>query len=200
MFDMTFSRRYAMAHRLPSGLSPKCAVPHGHNEIVTVRLRAIQAERLDGRANMVEPFARVKGLWHRWIDHHVDHALQLSERDPLLEWFIEREPEHLPRILITPGDPTTEMLACCFKAKLSSLLLAEGVGMRCVDVHIEETPTNSIVFDGDPTDALPADLGTDRWWWRADMSINELDRDTAATRSSVAESPIRRPGKRLASI
>ena len=37
MFSLIFSRRYSMAHRLLSGGSPKCAVPHGHNETVTVK-------------------------------------------------------------------------------------------------------------------------------------------------------------------
>ena len=40
MFSLIFSRRYSMAHRLLSGGSPKCAVPHGHNETVTVKLKA----------------------------------------------------------------------------------------------------------------------------------------------------------------
>jgi 6-pyruvoyltetrahydropterin/6-carboxytetrahydropterin synthase len=174
MFELAFTRRYAMAHRLISGLSPKCAVPHGHNEFVTVRLRAAEPNRLDGEANMVEPFERAKRLWHRWIDDYVDHALQLSAADPLLSWFEEREPERLARILVTPGDPTTEMLACCFKAKLSRFLDAEGGRLRCIEVRVEETPTNSVTFDGNPTDALPAGLGEDRWWQRPDMSINEF--------------------------
>jgi 6-pyruvoyltetrahydropterin/6-carboxytetrahydropterin synthase len=40
MFSLVFSRRYAMAHRLPSGGSEPCGVPHGHDEIVTVTLQA----------------------------------------------------------------------------------------------------------------------------------------------------------------
>ncbi|MEJ1936503.1 6-carboxytetrahydropterin synthase, partial [Nostoc sp. NIES-2111] len=61
MFSLVFSRRYSMAHRLIAGLSEKCAVPHGHNEIVTVTLRAVTPARLDGAANMVVPFERAKG-------------------------------------------------------------------------------------------------------------------------------------------
>ena len=38
MAALEFTRRYAMAHRLLATKSPKCAIPHGHNEFVTVRL------------------------------------------------------------------------------------------------------------------------------------------------------------------
>ena len=82
MFSLIFSRRYSMAHRLLSGGSPKCAVPHGHNEIVTVKLKAVRPQRLDGGANMVEPFERAKKHWHSWIDVHVDHAFQCPTEDP----------------------------------------------------------------------------------------------------------------------
>ena len=84
MFSLVFSRRYSMAHRFIAGNSEKCAVPHGHNEIVTVQLKAVDPSPLDGVNNMVEPFERAKTRWHRWVDDYVDHALQLSEADPCL--------------------------------------------------------------------------------------------------------------------
>ena len=87
MFSLVFSRRFSMGHRLISGTSEKCALPHGHNETVTVRLEPVNPGRLDGAANMVEPFERAKAAWHRWIDTAVDHALQLGEGDPLLLWL-----------------------------------------------------------------------------------------------------------------
>ncbi len=174
MFNLVFSRRYTMGHRLVSGGSEKCAIPHGHNELVTVRLRAVQSSRLDGGANMVEPFERAKATWHRWIDDHIDHALQLSESDPLLDWFASREPLRLGRILVTPGDPTTEMLACCMMAKLGAFLTDDGGRLSCAEIRIEETPTNTVTFDGNPAHYLPATSPTDAWWHRADMSINDL--------------------------
>jgi len=173
MFSLVFSRRYAMAHRLLSGGSEPCAAPHGHNEVVTVTLRATNPGPLDGGANMVEPFARAKATWHRWIDSHVDHALQLAATDPLLGWFREREPERLSRILVTPGDPTTEVLACLMMAKLSAFLEADGGRLACAAIAIEETPTNRVEFAGDPLAALPAGAN-DGWWRRPDMSINDL--------------------------
>jgi 6-pyruvoyltetrahydropterin/6-carboxytetrahydropterin synthase len=174
MFSLVFSRRYAMGHRLVSGGSAKCAVPHGHNETVTVTLRPTRVSPLDGEANMVEPFERAKATWHQWIDGHVDHALQLAAGDPLLAWFAGREPHLLHRILVMPGDPTTEALACCMMAKLGAFLRADGGRLTCAEIRIEETPTNAVTFDGDPAAFLPAAGQAMPWWRRADMSINDL--------------------------
>ena len=114
----------------------------------------------------------------------VDHALQLSDRDPLIGYFRQHEPERLARLLVTPGDPTTEMLAACFMAKLNAFLEKDGSFLRCVEVMVEETPTNTVTFSGDPAQVLPerptAGNRAD-WWWRADGSINDLDRDTAGS-------------------
>lgn len=165
-----------MGHRLFAGRSPKCAVPHGHNEIVVARLQPTRVGRLDGDANMVEPFEQAKALWHRWIDNAVDHALQLSDRDPLVDYFIRHEPHIAERLMICPGDPSTEMLAACFMSKLNAFLELRGGHLRCVEISVEETATNKVVFDGDPADALPLyDASRPPWWLRADMDINDLD-------------------------
>jgi len=177
MFDLVFSRRYSMAHRLIAGPSKKCAIPHGHNEVVTINLKPVHPNRLDGAGNMVESFERAKARWHGWIDNCVDHAFQLSNVDPLIEWFQRFEPHRLERVLITPGDPTTEMLACCFKAKLSAFLLADGDSLTCVAVRIEETPTNTVIFSGEPRAALPLTNAADPWWFRPDTDINDLVAD-----------------------
>ena len=86
---------------------------------------------------------------------------------------MEREPERLSRLLVTQGDPTTEMLACCMMAKLNQFLTADGGRLRCAEIRIEETLTNTVTFDGDPLGMLPA-MADSVWWRRADMSINDL--------------------------
>ena len=121
---------------------------------------------LDGHANMVAEFARAKGRWHRFVDDHLDHALQLSEHDPLAA--IADTQFAGWRLVITPGDPTTELLAALLAAKCQCFLDADTTGLRVARVTIEETPTNSVVFEGDPRDVLPA--RDDAWWWRADDS------------------------------
>lgn len=182
MFSLVFTRRYSMAHRLITAGRSKCAVPHGHNELVTVRLQAVRQQRLDGAANMVVPFEAAKARWHRWIDEQVDHALQLSDSDPLIGYFHDREPSRMERLLITPGDPTTEILAACFMAKLNAFLEDDDSGLRCVEVVVEETPTNTVTFTGDPVEVLPerqAMFNRLHWWRRADASINDLADDAA---------------------
>jgi 6-pyruvoyltetrahydropterin/6-carboxytetrahydropterin synthase len=174
VFNLVFSRRYSMAHRFIAGGSEKCSLPHGHNETVTVSLRPVLPSPLDGAANMVEPFERAKATWHRWIDGHIDHAFQVSEADPLLDWFVRHEPHRLARIMVTPGDPTTELLACCMMAKLNAFLAADGGRLLCREIRIEETPTNCVTFDGDPLAFLPRTARAAPWWSRPDMTINDL--------------------------
>ena len=168
-FILQFERRYSMAHRLLSGAAPRCSVPHGHNEIVAVDIVADNIRPLDTDTNMLAEFGEVKGRWFQWIDKQVDHSFQIADTDPLIGYFSEHEPETLKRCLITPGDPTTEIRAACFMAKLNTFLA--GQGLTCPRLTIHETPTNSVVFNGDPTQILP---GGDHWWWRSDDSINEL--------------------------
>lgn len=170
-FKLVFSRRYSMAHRLISGCSAKCATPHGHNEVVTVRLAAIASRPLDQHINMVEEFAQAKATWHQWLDQCVDHAFQLSDQDPLIDYFRDLEPDKVSRLLITPGDPTTEMLAVCFMSKLNAFLQNDSSGLHCVEVTVEETPTNTVTFDGNPIHHLGLEPA---WWNRPDFSINDL--------------------------
>lgn len=174
MFSLVFTRRYSMAHRLIADPAGKCAIPHGHNEQVIARLQSAAPQRLDGDANMVVPFDRAKARWHRFVDERVDHAFQLGAGDPMIDWFRAHEPQRLDRLLVTPGDPTTEMLAACLMAKLNAFLSADGNGLRCVELTVEETPTNAVTLTGDPAQVLPAGAGAG-WWSRADDSINDLD-------------------------
>ena len=177
---LVFSRRFSMGHRLILGASESCALPHGHNEIVSVRLEATRPARLDGAANMVLPFARAKATWHRWIDERLDHALQLGEDDPLLDWFMRQEPARAARIVVTPGDPTTELMACLMMAKLGAFLKADGDALCCVEIRLEETPTNMVAFDGDPLALIPVRGAAQGWWRRPDMSIADPHRSLAA--------------------
>jgi len=178
MFEICFTRRYCMSHRLFNLKNSKCFVPHGHNEYVKVTLRSDDDDNLDGNCNMSNGFKSLKSTWHNWIDNAVDHSMQLSNHDPLLNYFKENEPENLPHILLTPGDPTTEILAACFYSKINAFLQDEGLNVSCTRVEIEETPTNTVIFKGDPTKAINRDNyhGPDiPWWQRADMSINDLE-------------------------
>jgi 6-pyruvoyltetrahydropterin/6-carboxytetrahydropterin synthase len=173
MAALEFSRRYAMAHRLLADPHSKCAVPHGHNETVTVRLEPRARFRFGG-ANAIAPFDTVKGRWHRWIDGHVDHTLQLNAADPLIGFFREHEPERLARVMTFPGDPTTEALAASFWLKLAAFLAEEELPFSVGEVRVEETPTNTVVLTRESFDPDECGLAETAWPQRADMSINDF--------------------------
>ena len=177
MFEICFTRRYCMSHRLFNLKNSKCFVPHGHNEFVKVHLVSDGDDHLDGNSNMSNGFKDLKNTWHNWIDNAVDHSMQLSVMDPLLDYFKQNEPENLKNIMLTPGDPTTEILAACFFAKINAFLQDDDINMRCNRVEIEETPTNTVIFQGDPEKAISTKYYNGPqipWWKRPDMSINDL--------------------------
>ncbi|GBR54196.1 hypothetical protein AA106555_1591 [Neokomagataea thailandica NBRC 106555] len=174
--ELVFTRRFSMGHRLISGSSERCAMVHGHNEYVTIRLKAMQPARLDGQQNVIVPFAEAKTRWHNFIDNIVDHALQLSEQDPLLNWFQTNEPERAKRIIVTPGDPTTELMAALLLAKLNAFLAADGGKLCALGIELQETPTNTVRLDGSPDAFLPTSgrPAAQCWWHRADLTISDL--------------------------
>jgi len=155
-----FTRRFSMAHRLIADAGSKCAVPHGHNEFVTVTLEPT-AEIDFGGANHAASFERLKARWHGFVDRSLDHAFQLNRADPLLAWFREHEPHRLNQVLTVNGDPTTE-----------ALVKAEGLPFRLAELAIEETPTNTVLTRGLTEAERAWDLGA--WCDRADFSINDL--------------------------
>ncbi|GAJ27957.1 6-pyruvoyl trahydropterin synthase family protein [Acidomonas methanolica] len=171
--ELVFTRRFSMGHRLIDGASESCALPHGHNEFVTVALRPVRERALDGRGNMIVSFREAKQRWHEFVDTALDHALQLSERDPLLEWFRANEPGRAARIVVTPGDPTTELMAALMLAKLNAFLREAGETLVCEEISLQETPTNTVRLTGDAMDYLPpaGRAAQACWWHRPDFSI-----------------------------
>lgn len=174
MAALEFTRRYAMAHRLIADPHGKCATPHGHNEFVTVRLAPVRPLTFGDGANMTTPFEAVKTRWHAWIDGAVDHAFQVNAADPLIGFFRAHEPQRLARLLVTPGDPTTEALAALFWLKLEAFLAVDALPYRVAAVRVEETPTNAVLLDRTVFDPAASGLPDTGWWRRADMSINEF--------------------------
>lgn len=173
-FLLQFERRFCMAHRLISGSSPKCAIPHGHNEYVKVYLGASTQNKLNNHTNMIAAFAEAKHRWHQFIDDHLDHCFQLRTDDPILDFFKQHEPHLMKRILTTPGDPTTEILAACLMSKLTVFLTQSDSDLCCLKIELQETPTNTVILEGANAfkDHLPKG---DHWWSRPDFSINEFE-------------------------
>ncbi len=178
-FSLIFERKLIMGHRLYSGLSPKCAIPHGHNEIIRVEIKSHKKDKLNYRDNMIAPFEKVKKTWHHYLDEHLDHAFQLSEKDPLLNYFKENEPEKLKRIVVLPGDPSTEIMAAALMFKLDSFLEKENPELYTDEILIRETPTNSVKLSGKEVykEILPhSEPGEKKkyWWEKNDFSINNF--------------------------
>lgn len=163
MIALRFTRRFSMAHRLISGASKTCMTPHGHNELVIVDMVPRAARKLDGSTNMVVEFSAAKKRWHRFVDQRLDHALQLSATDPLLKVAETQFPDW--RLVVTPGDPTTELLTALLASKCQAILDHERTGLRVARVELQETPTNTVVLEGDPRELLPPGQG---WWTRPD--------------------------------
>ena len=169
-----FKRRFSMAHRLRFDRNSKCMVPHGHNEFVTVSLKARPGGRgVDwGNANYAASFADLKRHWHGFVDDSLDHAFQLGADDPMIGYFRDHEPELLPRLLVIAGDPTTEAVATALLMKLNALLAVHLPDFECERLDLEETPTNTVVVTTEDAAACPIRLG--EWCHRADLSINDL--------------------------
>ena len=104
MPQVRFTRRFSMAHRLLADAGSRCAVPHGHNEFVTVTL-ATDREMAFGGSNYVASFESLKKRWHGFIDGAVDHAFQVNAADPLLDWFRTHEPHRLTQVMVFEATP-----------------------------------------------------------------------------------------------
>lgn len=178
---MVFRRKWEAAHRLIEGVNKNtlCSQPHGHTWNVEVEICERESQALDGGANVIAPFNEVKGMWHQWIDDHIDHGFFFNARDPMLGFILEHNPGG--RHIVLPGDPTTEVIAAVFFLKLSAFLAKTQPGLRLRKLTIHETQTNSISLDGTPEELLPPDLRAsvrdcpqNFWWMRADFSSHDL--------------------------
>jgi len=174
--EIQFTRKFEAAHRFIEGENKGsiCSQPHGHTWYVTVTLGTKTPKLMNQTTNTIIPFEKAKKKWKEWIDHCVDHAFFFNVRDPLLEFMLKENPKG--RHLIMPGDPTTEMVAATFKAKFENFLQEIDSNLICTEIHIQETETNAIRFNGNSQEHLPPDFTTPKtfWWNRADLSINDL--------------------------
>lgn len=47
--------------------------------------------------------------------------------------------------------------------------------LRCTELSLQETPTNTVTFSGNPDELIPTGrAGAECWWHRADMSISDV--------------------------
>ncbi|MCB0348703.1 MAG: 6-carboxytetrahydropterin synthase [Bdellovibrionales bacterium] len=175
--EIIFRRKWEAAHRFveDANRASKCAQPHGHTWNIEVTLSK-EVASLHPDTNILVTFETAKKKWHEWIDEHVDHSLMINAKDPLVAFMRVDNPNG--RLLVTPGDPTTEILSILFKAKLEAFLKSDGLDLYCKHIKIDETMTNSVAFSGSVDNYLPSDpSGSAYWWNRPDFSTHDLRQD-----------------------
>lgn len=130
---------FDMAHAL-STYDGKCRNVHGHTYRLVVTVAGTPVGQSgDAQCGMVMDFHRLKELVQREILDAFDHALVLSEGNPIVV-------EGTAKIMRFPFEPTTENLLSHF-ASILSPALPQGVVLSSLRLH--ETPTSwvELCFD-----------------------------------------------------
>ncbi len=177
LYELSFTYRFEAAHRFTGSCSQACATPHGHTWYAKALFEAGE-NSLDRQNDMVMEFSRLKTNWKRFIQGTVDHSFMHHYQDPILPAL----KEHIPgfRGLPFPGDPTTELIAALFYAKLKVMHESlPGFGhIRPAGVVIRETPTNQIIFrasdDGKSQLIERVNASFNGWWQNPDPEAREL--------------------------
>lgn len=129
-----------MAHRLFGDNAPEpCRSIHGHTWTFTATMAG---PSLDDDGILLE-FGKFKKAWRGWLKEAFDHALVLSERDPIAAVLREADPSM--KITTLPLPPTTEVLARYAFDKTEEILesLERPVPIRLVQIHLKETESNA---------------------------------------------------------
>lgn len=179
-FRLAFRYRFESAHRFTQSCEDSCATPHGHTWYAEAAFAA-SADGL-GEDDMVMEFSKLKKSWKTFILETVDHSFMHHHADPILGAL----KEYIPRFrgLPFPGDPTTELIAALFFAKLQTMHenlrsgnAASAIWPAPVSVLIQETPTNQVLFQaGTAGNALLAKINSkfEGWWQVADPLARDL--------------------------
>jgi len=124
--------KFEAAHRLPQHQG-RCAGLHGHSYKVEVFIEAVHSDLRNG---MVVDFGEVKLAIGGFIDLF-DHSLILSASDPFGDDDMLTRCN--PRWILTPYDPTAEMMAAHFFAEAANRIDTYRVRVRSVRVWETET-------------------------------------------------------------
>ena len=160
--EVNFRYRFEAAHRFTDA-SSKCSTPHGHTWWVTLCLEHSTSD-IDLANNFATDFKELKSDWKKFIDNEVDHYFFLNFDDNLAIHLKNIEPNL--NVKLTPGDPTTEVLAALFFRKAENLL-AKFKHITVRSLLLEETPTNSIRIYKKDADQLIERLlvkQKSHWW------------------------------------
>ena len=166
--ELSFKYRFEAAHRFTDAGS-KCSTTHGHTWWVTLNL-SHKAQYIDLSKNFATDFKDLKKDWRSFIDRDLDHHFFLNSQDNLAHHLKEMEPNL--NLKLTPGDPTTEVLASLFFKKAQGLL-KHLKHIEVLSILLEETPTNSVLVKKEDAEEIlqrlykqeeKQDLKTPTWW------------------------------------
>ena len=173
MLELVLQRKFEAGHRLIEGKNRDtiCSQPHGHSWHIKAYFSALEERGLDLKENTLILFSKLKAKWFTWIDQHLDHSFMFNEADPLLEFMLSDHPKG--RHLVTPGDPTTEILAVLFKCKLIAFLKNDKFPMTCHKLTLSESATNGVICTDDHRLHLPTVTASGQlpWWFKNDFSM-----------------------------
>lgn len=126
MFQIRKLFHVEMAHRLTTSFTKRCQQLHGHSYKIEVIFSAEKVNE-DG---MVMDFGQVKEMAKNMINQ-LDHATLLHEKDGLANV--------LPDVVITPYNPTAEMMARDICLGFIDKLIGTNIIAVCVRLHETET-------------------------------------------------------------
>lgn len=184
-FLISFQYRFESGHRLSKATAGTCMTPHGHSW----HAKAIfgSSASLLNAEDMVIEFALLKKGWKSFIHETADHSFFHHWQDSLLPSLTDLIPDF--RGLPFPGDPTTELVAALFFAKISAMheelcktlptLGDETPLPKPTAIVIQETLTNTIELQSGP--ALQSLLNRlnenfEGWWQVADPLARHLQK------------------------
>jgi 6-pyruvoyl-tetrahydropterin synthase len=164
-YRLTFTYRFEAAHRFTRSCADSCATPHGHTWYAKAIFEA--PETALGSDDMVMEFSILKKSWKSFIQEYVDHSFMHHYQDPIMD-ILRKEIPKL-RALPFPGDPTTELIAALFFAKLKTMheAIPGAEAIKPAGVVIRETPTNSVTFRSRDTSKIATLNEKFEGWWQS---------------------------------
>lgn len=166
--ELKFRYRFEAAHRFVNSASVQCMTPHGHTWHATLHLEAKRNE-LDEN-DMVAEFSQLKSYWKKLITEVFDHSYMCNEEDALIPVLKTTHSEC--RLLVFPGDPTTELISVMMFAKMQNYVQNSEIRhfVRITGINIEETPTNSLTCDREfYEECINQYHRPDNWWNSLDV-------------------------------
>ncbi len=172
--ELRFKYRFEAAHRFTQSSSPSCMTPHGHTWHATLHLRSLAPLNAN---NMAVEFHQLKSAWKDLITNVFDHSFMCNMNDSLIEPLLHIHSG--ARLILFPGDPTTEMISLLMFSKAEKFIAASPWKDQVLvsGLTIDETPTNSIHCDsGYYRENIHRYSEYTGWWSTAEVSARNCQR------------------------